>query len=84
MALHLAAGGFGNASSPEQYYHVDPCIMVFGYRPANGPDHGLDIQRQTSVWTSAQFRIRQLANRRLVSWLDFGGDDQLFFAGAID
>jgi hypothetical protein len=84
MALHLAAGGLGNAPSPEQHHPVDSHIMLFGHRPPNGPNHCLDIQRQTPVWMSAHFHIRRVANRRLVPGLDFSGDDQLFFAGAID
>ena len=33
---------------------------------------------------SARCSIGDCANRRLVAGLDFGGDDQLFFVGAID
>jgi hypothetical protein len=58
--------------------------MLFGHRPPNVSNHCLDIQRQTPVWMSARLPIRRVADGRLVLGLEFGGDDQFFFAGAID
>ena len=58
--------------------------MLFGHRPANGANHGLDVQRQPAFGVSAGFPLRGAATARLIARLDLGGDDQLLFAGAID
>src|SRR6185503_2552252 len=80
VALHFAAGGFGNSPGPEQYHRVDPRIVLFSHRSSNGSNHGLDIKRQTPIWLS----VRRTASRRLIPGLDFCGDDELFSSSAID
>ena len=57
--------------------------MLLGHRPANGTNHGLDVERQPAFGASGGFPS-QGRTTRLIAWLDLGGDNQLLFAGTID
>ena len=61
---------------------MDPYVMLLGHRPANGANHGLDVERQPGA--SRRFSHGRATTARLVARLDLGGDDQSLFAGTID
>src|ERR1700685_1978006 len=76
LALNLAAGSSGDASSLEQHHRVRAHVVLFGYGPPDSPHHRVEIQRQTPIGMSVA--VFAMLPARVIASLDLGGDDQPF------